>query len=85
MPQAAEVLSRALGRKIEIMQIPIEEIRRNSEDLALMLEWFERGGYNADVAALDNEFGHMTRLEEWAARNQEAVERDTAAPRRPFS
>jgi uncharacterized protein YbjT (DUF2867 family) len=69
MPQAAEVLSRALGRKIEIMQIPIEEIRKNSEDLALMLEWFERGGYNADVAALDNEFGHMTRLEEWAARN----------------
>ena len=68
MPEAAAVLSKALGRKIEFMQIPIEEIRKNSEDFALMLEWFEKVGYHADIAALDNEFGKMTRLEVWAGK-----------------
>jgi uncharacterized protein YbjT (DUF2867 family) len=68
MPEAAAVLSKALGRKIEFMQIPMDEIRKNSEDFALMLEWFERVGYNADIVALDNEFVKMTRLEVWASK-----------------
>ena len=68
MTRAAEVLGSALGRRIEFMQIPIDQVRKKSEDFALMLEWFEKVGYNADVPALEREFGRMTRLEEWAAR-----------------
>jgi uncharacterized protein YbjT (DUF2867 family) len=67
MPEAASILSKALGKQIEFMQIPIEEIRKNSEDFALMLEWFDKVGYNADISKLDNEFGKMTRLEPWAS------------------
>ncbi len=66
MPEAAAVLSRALGRKIEYARIPMDAIRNNSEDFALMLEWFERDGYAADIGALDRRFGPMTRLTEWA-------------------
>ncbi len=66
MPEAAAVLSRALGRKIEYARIPMDAIRKNSEDFALMLEWFERDGYAADIGALDRRFGPMTRLTEWA-------------------
>ena len=67
MARATEVLGSALGRRIEFMQMPMEEIRKNSEDFALMLEWFEKVGYNVDVPALEREFGHMMRIEEWAA------------------
>lgn len=68
MPRAADVFSRALGRAIAFVQIPIDDVRKNSDDFALMLEWFEKVGYNVDVAALEREFGRMARLEEWAMR-----------------
>lgn len=67
MTQTAEALSRGLGRSIKYVQIPIEEVRKNSEDFALMLEWFERVGYNADIEGTAREFGVTpTRLEDWA-------------------
>ena len=68
MAQAAAVLSHALGRDIPFVEYPIGAIREQSEDMALMLEWFERVGYGADIAALDDEFGPMTRLKDWAAK-----------------
>lgn len=68
MVQAAAVLSKALGREIRFVEYPIEAVREQSEDMALMLEWFERVGYAADIEALDREFGPMTRLEDWASR-----------------
>jgi uncharacterized protein YbjT (DUF2867 family) len=69
MPQAAATLSAALGRQIGFVRIPIEEVRKNSDDLAIMLEWFDRVGYNADIAATSREFGITpTTLAAWAAR-----------------
>ncbi|MBK8205222.1 MAG: NmrA/HSCARG family protein [Planctomycetes bacterium] len=69
MPEAASLLSKHLGRTINFVQYPIEAVRANSEDFALMLEWFDKVGYNADISKLDSEFGKMTRLENWAASN----------------
>jgi hypothetical protein len=35
--------------------------------MALMLEWFERVGYSADIAGLEREFGRaLTKLPDWA-------------------
>jgi uncharacterized protein YbjT (DUF2867 family) len=68
MAQTAAILSKALGRPIEYMQIPMSEIRKNSEDFALMLEWFERVGYDADIAGNAKEYGvKATTLAEWAS------------------
>jgi uncharacterized protein YbjT (DUF2867 family) len=68
MPAAAATLSTALGRPIEYLQIPISEVRKNSEDFALMLEWFDRVGYDADIAGTAKEFGvKPTTLSEWAS------------------
>jgi uncharacterized protein YbjT (DUF2867 family) len=68
MAEAARQLSTGLGRSIEYVQIPIAEVRKNSEDFALMLEWFERTGYNADIPGLEKEFGvKPTRFAAWAA------------------
>jgi uncharacterized protein YbjT (DUF2867 family) len=65
MQQVAAGLSKKLGKNIEFVSLPLEAVRQNSEDMALMLEWFERTGYSADIPALDQEFGHMLRFDEW--------------------
>jgi hypothetical protein len=67
MPEAAEILAEALGRPIAFAQTPIEQVRQYSKDMALMLEWFERVGYSADIAGLEREFGRaLTKLPDWA-------------------
>src|SRR5436190_12442690 len=70
MPEAAEILTEALGRPITFAQTPIEQVRQYSEDTALMLQWFERVGYSADIAGLEREFGRaLTKLPDWARRH----------------
>lgn len=67
LPVAAETLGRAFGRSIHYVRIPIDEVRKNSDDFAIMLEWFDRVGYDADIAGLEREFGvKPTTLEAWA-------------------
>jgi uncharacterized protein YbjT (DUF2867 family) len=71
MPEAAAALSKGLGRTITFVQIPISEVRKNSEDFALMLEWFERVGYDVDIPALEKESGIKgTRLVDWAGKQK---------------
>ena len=68
LPEAAATIGAALGRKIDYVQIPISEIRKNSEDFALMLEWFERVGYDADIPGNAATYGvKPTTLREWAS------------------
>jgi uncharacterized protein YbjT (DUF2867 family) len=67
MPEAAEILTETLGRPIAFAQTPIEQVRQYSKDMAVMLEWFERVGYSADIAGLEREFGRaLTKLPDWA-------------------
>ena len=67
MPEAAAIVSQIVGKKIEFQRIPIEAVRQNSVDFALMLEWFDRVGYSADIANLEKRTGikPMT-LAEWS-------------------
>jgi uncharacterized protein YbjT (DUF2867 family) len=67
MPQAAAVLARASGHAVQFVPVPIAEIRKMSEDYAIMLEWFDRVGYDADIARTSKEFGiRPTTFAEWA-------------------
>lgn len=66
LSEATDILGKALGRKLEFQSIPIEAVRQNSEDFAAMLEWFEAVGYDANIEALDRQFGRMTRFADWA-------------------
>jgi len=73
MPEAAEILTEALGRPIGFAQTPMEQVRQYSQDMAVMLEWFERVGYSADIAGLEREFGRrLTKLPDWARRQAPA-------------
>ena len=67
MPQAAAALGEALSKKLTFVQYPIAEVRKQSEDMALMLEWFDRVGYNADIDGNARKYGiRPTKLAEWA-------------------
>lgn len=69
MPATAQILGKAVGRTIAFERVPIEEVRKMSEDYAIMLEWFDRVGYDVDIPAVAKEFGvRPTTLAEWAGR-----------------
>lgn len=52
MPQAAEAFSRATSRAVRFVEQPLEQVRSFSKEYAVMLEWFDREGYQADIPAL---------------------------------
>lgn len=67
MPEAAEVVGEIVGRKLTFEAIPIDAVRKNSDDFARMLEWFESVGYSADIASLEKTWGiRPLTLREWA-------------------
>ncbi|MBI4513995.1 MAG: NmrA/HSCARG family protein [Gemmatimonadetes bacterium] len=69
MPDAAEILAKAMGKKITFVEQPIDEVRKWSEDYAIMLEWFIRVGYSVDIPRLAKEYDiRLTTLAEWASR-----------------
>ncbi len=66
MPEAASVISDAAGREIKHYQVDIEDVRSFSEDMALMFEWFDNVGYNAEIGAQEQKYGiKPTAFNEW--------------------
>ena len=69
LPDTARIIGQAMGKTVEFVQLPIEEVRKFSMDYALMLEWFDRVGYDVDIPATSRESGVApTTLPEWARR-----------------
>ncbi|MER8827662.1 NmrA/HSCARG family protein [Mesorhizobium sp. M0938] len=66
----AKILSQAIGRPINYQEIPIAVARQQSEDAALMFEWFDRIGYDVDIAALHRDFPEVRwhSFADWARR-----------------
>ncbi len=73
---AAAVLSRVTGRPIAYAEVPLDEVRKMSEDFATMYEWFDRTGYSVDVAGLRRDyagvgwhtFERWAKEQEWSAK-----------------
>ena len=74
-PEFAQTIGRASGRKIGYNEVPIEQVRQMSEDMALMYEWFERVGYSVDIEGLRRGYPEVKweRFNEWAARQDWSV------------
>src|SRR5207244_2667108 len=72
---AAAAISEASGRHIEYTALPIDTVRQWNDDLARMLEWFDRVGYDADVVGLRwlypevdwHRFSTWAREQDWSA------------------
>ena len=66
--QTARVLTDILGRPVQHVEVPMDNIRAWSEDLALMYEWFNATGYSADVEGLRARYPEVgwRRFADWA-------------------
>jgi len=67
MPQAAEIISQAIGKPVKYIQVPLEVTRSQSEDTALMYDWFNREGYSADIDRLRAATMDLTGFTAWVA------------------
>ena len=72
-PRMAGILGRVLERDIVYQQTPIEQIRAFSEDYALMVEWFNAKGYEADISALRKLHPALLTFEKWAKERKQAM------------
>jgi len=67
MTDAAKVISDKKGSAVEFFQVPIEEVRKFSDDYALMLEWFDEVGYDVNINSLAEESGiNPIKFSTWA-------------------
>ena len=72
---AAAILSKATGREVHYEGFPPEVLRAQSEDLALMFEWFDSTGYTADIKSLRRDFPEVKwhTFEQWARQQDWSV------------
>jgi len=64
--QAAPLLGGALGKTVVAEEVPLEVIRSFSDDYAKMLEWFDKVGYDVDIAKTSAQYGiRATPFAEW--------------------
>jgi uncharacterized protein YbjT (DUF2867 family) len=73
--EAATMLSKATGREVRYDGFPAEVLRAQSEDLALMFEWFDSTGYAADIKGLRRDFPEVKwhTFEQWARQQDWSV------------
>ncbi|MGO4334990.1 NmrA/HSCARG family protein [Labrys sp. KB_33_2] len=66
--ELVRILSRATNRPIRYQEVPTAAIRQQSEDAAIMFEWFDRVGYDVDVAGLHKDFPEVNwhNFADWA-------------------
>jgi len=64
----AAALAKASGKEITFEGFDPEIMRKDSEDMALMYEWFNKLGYSVDIQKLRQEFPEVEwqNLEQWA-------------------
>ena len=66
--QYAGAISRISGKSIGYSELPIDQVRSMSEDMAAMYEWFADTGYDIDIDGLKKEYPDVpwASFSEWA-------------------
>lgn len=66
--EMAATLSHAMRRPVTYAEVPLEALRAQNAEAAIMFEWFDRVGYSADIARLRREFPEVgwTDFATWA-------------------
>lgn len=67
--EMAQRISQAAGAKLAYVPVPLDEVRKQSEDFAKMYDWFNRVGYSAQIPKLRKEYPqvHWTTFRDWSA------------------
>ncbi len=68
LTDTARILGRATSREIQYIPIPLEQLRQQFEEFAVMFEFFEDPGTGVDVAGLRSKYPEVGwhSLEQWA-------------------
>ncbi len=70
-PEAAEVFSRVLGRRVKVHHLPMTAFRLSmGKEWYQMFTWLNKSGFQADIPALRRDYREvpLTSLEEWLRR-----------------
>ena len=64
----ASALGEVLGRPVSYRELPLEDLRAQSDDMARMYDWFNRVGYTVDLMALRKDYPEVgwRTFKEWA-------------------
>ncbi|QBD80830.1 NmrA/HSCARG family protein [Ktedonosporobacter rubrisoli] len=73
LAQIAAALSRASGRQISYVQIPLETVRQQSEEFARVSEFFNNGGYEADISLARRLYPALMDFETWLGRQSQVL------------
>ncbi len=66
MPEIAETFGRVIGREVDYYQVPWDQFEEQmGEEYAVMYRWFSDVGYEADIAALRQEYPELTTFERY--------------------
>ncbi len=66
MPEIAETFGHVIGREISYYQVPWDQFEEQmGEEGAVMYRWFNDVGYEADIAALRQEYPELTSFERY--------------------
>ncbi len=66
MPEIAETFGRVIGKEISYYQVPWDQFEEQmGEEGAFMYRWFNEVGYEADIAALRQEYPELTTFERY--------------------
>jgi uncharacterized protein YbjT (DUF2867 family) len=66
MPEIADTFSRVTGKEISYYQVPWNQFEEQmGEEGAVMYRWFNEVGYEADIAALRQEYPELTTFEQY--------------------
>lgn len=84
MREIAGTFARVIGRRVDYERVPWEEFREAyGEEMTVMYEWFDSVGYEADIAALREEYPSLTTFEDYLLRHgwkDAAVPEKVSAP-----
>jgi uncharacterized protein YbjT (DUF2867 family) len=66
MPEIAETFSRVTGKEISYYQVPWDQFKEQmGEEFTVQYRWFNDVGYEADIAALQQEYPELTTFERY--------------------
>jgi uncharacterized protein YbjT (DUF2867 family) len=65
MPQVAEKLGKVIGHDVNFVEMPMEEMRKASEEWAIMFQWFNDVGYKSDISKLRQMLPDLMDFDTW--------------------
>ena len=69
-PEYSQVISAASKQDIGYFELPLEQVKAFSPDMATMYDWFSRVGYDVDIKGLQRDYPEVEweRFAHWAQR-----------------